>query len=161
MAHCPLTNNGHRFAALVLRSHRDDVDESFVVIFWSGVSAASFGPPNDEGRHQHSLYEAGLDSLRWAGEVLEDESEDPGVRHFIVPTKEGVAEVHARQISWARLDAVTDTNGAIDRLKSCFEERPVYPEATLDGFTLGMFVSYDDCGDAWVRAPDGCIATLI
>lgn len=36
-----------------------------------------------------------------------------------------------------------------------------YPEADVDGFTLGMFVSYDDCGDAWVRAPDGGVATLI
>ena len=24
-----------------------------------------------------------------------------------------------------------------------------------------MFVSYEDCGDAWVRAPDGSVATLI
>ena len=37
----------------------------------------------------------------------------------------------------------------------------MYPEATLDGFTLGMFVSYEDCGDAWIKAPDGGIATLI
>lgn len=36
-----------------------------------------------------------------------------------------------------------------------------YPEATVDGFTIGMFVSYDDCGDAWVEAPDRGIATLI
>lgn len=36
-----------------------------------------------------------------------------------------------------------------------------YPEATEDGFTIGMFVSYGDCGDAWVQAPDGGIATLI
>jgi hypothetical protein len=36
-----------------------------------------------------------------------------------------------------------------------------YPHAEVDGFTLGMFVSYDDYGDAWVRAPDGGIATLV
>jgi hypothetical protein len=36
-----------------------------------------------------------------------------------------------------------------------------YPEAVVDGFTMGMFVSYDDCGDAWVKAPDGSIGTLI
>lgn len=36
-----------------------------------------------------------------------------------------------------------------------------YPEAEVNGFTIGMFVSYDDCGDAWVRAPDGSIATLV
>lgn len=36
-----------------------------------------------------------------------------------------------------------------------------YPKATAEGFTLGMFVSYDDCGDAWVTAPDGSVCTLI
>lgn len=36
-----------------------------------------------------------------------------------------------------------------------------YPTATVEGFTLGMFVSYDDCGDAWVEAPDGGLAGLI
>lgn len=40
-------------------------------------------------------------------------------------------------------------------------EDPRYPQAEIEGFTLGMFVSYDDCGDAWVQAPDGGIATLI
>ena len=37
----------------------------------------------------------------------------------------------------------------------------VYPEATVEGFTIGMFVSYGDCGDAWVTAPDGSAASLI
>jgi hypothetical protein len=36
-----------------------------------------------------------------------------------------------------------------------------YPEATVEGFTLGMFVSYGDVGDAWVDAPDGSTGTLI
>jgi hypothetical protein len=36
-----------------------------------------------------------------------------------------------------------------------------YPGAEVDGFTIGMFVSYGDVGDAWVRAPDGGIAGLI
>ena len=36
-----------------------------------------------------------------------------------------------------------------------------YPGAAVDGFTMGMFVSYDDCGDAWVEAPDGSVGTLI
>lgn len=36
-----------------------------------------------------------------------------------------------------------------------------YPTAEVDGFELSMFVSYDDCGDAWVRAPDGSVGTLI
>ncbi|MCB0909155.1 MAG: hypothetical protein KDB63_18780 [Nocardioidaceae bacterium] len=37
----------------------------------------------------------------------------------------------------------------------------IYPSAIVDGFELGMWVSYDDCGDAWVKAPDGRIAGLI
>jgi len=36
-----------------------------------------------------------------------------------------------------------------------------YPRASVEGFDLGMFVSYDDCGDAWVTAPDGSACTLI
>ncbi|HET7691196.1 MAG TPA: hypothetical protein VFK41_12480 [Nocardioidaceae bacterium] len=36
-----------------------------------------------------------------------------------------------------------------------------YPTAQVEGFELGMFVSYDDCGDAWVKAPDGSVAGLI
>jgi hypothetical protein len=36
-----------------------------------------------------------------------------------------------------------------------------YPRAEIDGFEMGMFVSYDDCGDAWVKAPDGSVGTLI
>jgi hypothetical protein len=36
-----------------------------------------------------------------------------------------------------------------------------YPEAEVEGFTLGMFVSYGDLGDAWVRAPDGGVGGLI
>jgi hypothetical protein len=44
-------------------------------------------------------------------------------------------------------DLVTDESG--------------YPRADADGFELGMFVSYDQCGDAWVRAPDGGISGLV
>ena len=36
-----------------------------------------------------------------------------------------------------------------------------YPSACLDGFELGMFVASDERGDAWVKAPDGSIATLV
>ncbi|MEV6417392.1 hypothetical protein [Kribbella sp. NPDC051718] len=36
-----------------------------------------------------------------------------------------------------------------------------YPEAAADGFTMGMYVSYDDCGDAWVTAPDKSVGTLV
>lgn len=36
-----------------------------------------------------------------------------------------------------------------------------YPTAVADGFRIGMFVSYQEAGDAWVQAPDGSIGTLI
>jgi hypothetical protein len=38
---------------------------------------------------------------------------------------------------------------------------PLYPGAQARDFELGIFVSYGECGDAWVRAPDGGIAGLI
>lgn len=41
------------------------------------------------------------------------------------------------------------------------DDEPDCPHATVDGFEMGMFVSYDDCGDAWVRSPDGGIGGLI
>jgi hypothetical protein len=37
----------------------------------------------------------------------------------------------------------------------------LYPSASVDGFELGMFVASNERGDAWVKAPDGSIATLI
>jgi hypothetical protein len=36
-----------------------------------------------------------------------------------------------------------------------------YPSAAVDGFEIGIYVSYDECGDAWVLAPDGSAASLI
>jgi hypothetical protein len=36
-----------------------------------------------------------------------------------------------------------------------------YPTAEVDGFRLGMFVSYERLGDAWIEAPDGSVGTLI
>ena len=40
-------------------------------------------------------------------------------------------------------------------------EGVIYPTAEVQSFRLGLFVSYDDCGDAWVEAPDGSVGTLI
>jgi hypothetical protein len=36
-----------------------------------------------------------------------------------------------------------------------------YPVGHADGFEMGMFVSYGDCGDAWVIAPDGRPASIV
>ncbi len=38
---------------------------------------------------------------------------------------------------------------------------PEYPTAEVEGFRLHMFVSYQECGDALVVAPDGRAAGLI
>ena len=38
---------------------------------------------------------------------------------------------------------------------------PVYPTGHSDGFEMQMFVSYGDCGDALIIAPDGRKAGLI
>lgn len=59
-------------AVLMLRPHFNDTDQRTVVIFWTGVMEAQFGEPNDEGMHDHSLYESGLSELLWAGEVVDD-----------------------------------------------------------------------------------------
>ncbi|WP_139977804.1 hypothetical protein [Nocardioides litoris] len=40
-------------------------------------------------------------------------------------------------------------------------DETAYPRAEVGGFVMGMFVSYADCGDAWVEAPDGSVGTLI
>ena len=36
-----------------------------------------------------------------------------------------------------------------------------YPKAEVEGFRLDMFVSYEDCGDGLVTAPDGRAAGLV
>lgn len=41
------------------------------------------------------------------------------------------------------------------------EEAPYPSPVTVDGFTLSMIVSYDDCGDAAVVAPDGSPCGLV
>ncbi len=97
-------------ARLRLRPHRDDADASLVVLAWSGVQAARFGPYNDEGLRHHRLYDYGLARLTWAGEVLDSRwlaevaravFRPPG-HHFIVPTKEALVELLADTFSVER-----------------------------------------------------------
>jgi len=104
------------FALLLLQPHSDDPDPSLVAIFWTGVVDSQFGGPNDEGRHRHPLYDHGLLGLLWAGEVIETETA-PGLRRFIIPIKESIVEVRARQIGWSRMDPAVDVWAAIERLK--------------------------------------------
>ena len=52
-------------------------------------------------------------------------------------------------------------NGLIRHYARMNEGEVVYPSAEVDGFRLGMFVSYGDTGDAWVEAPDGSSCGLV
>ena len=69
--------------------------------------------PNDEARHTHPLYNAGLRSLLWAGEVAGSSTlrdinaalHRGPLHHYIVPLKEGVVEVLADTCEVLRLDA--------------------------------------------------------
>ncbi len=99
-------------AVLAMNPHADDVNKDCVVLTWSGVRAASAGPPNDEARAGHPLYRLGLSEIMWAGVVqdsawivgLERQNQvhprhDPArfsrLVHYIVPLKENTAEVIA------------------------------------------------------------------
>lgn len=60
-------------AALAVNAHPDDADQDCMVFIWSGTWAASMGPPNDEARSGHRLYQRGLSGLRRAGQVEQSE----------------------------------------------------------------------------------------
>jgi hypothetical protein len=60
-------------ARLAMRPHPNDPDRSMIVLRWVGTVRASLSAPNDEARHHHRLYGAGLRDLLWAGEVLDSE----------------------------------------------------------------------------------------
>jgi hypothetical protein len=84
---------------------------------WSGPARGRrlWAPPNDEALPGHRLYERGLAGLRWAGAVEDSEriaSLEQGNRvhprhdaerfsrlhHYILPLKEGTAEVIAETV---------------------------------------------------------------
>ena len=118
-------------AVLVMNPHFDDADRRLVVLDWKVSVYASMGYPNDEGIHEHRLYDRGLKGVLWSG-VVEDsqlvdglmkhrakwpEGSTAGVRdlvHYIVLTKEDTIEVVAegltvrREHSWV----VRRTSGA-------------------------------------------------
>ena len=92
---------GH--AVLALRAHMDDPDRRTLVFTWTQVETASMGGPNDEGRSDHPMYAHGLDNLLWLGEVTAP-GQEASVRTWIVPLKEGVAEVTAHALHLSRSD---------------------------------------------------------
>ncbi|MBV9450211.1 MAG: hypothetical protein JO345_30410 [Streptosporangiaceae bacterium] len=112
-----VTENG--LAALGLNPHPDDASRDRVVLVWSGTWAVDMGAPNDEALSGHRLYERGLADLTWAGVVEHSEritdlerrnrvhpDHDPErfsqLRHFIVPLKEGTAEIIAENVQVQR-----------------------------------------------------------
>lgn len=103
---------GH--SALAQQAHPDDPDQRCVVLRWEIVSYALMGPPNDEARNQHRLYEAGLKHVDWLG-VVRDSSLVAGLRpmfgrgvrlvplHYVVVSKECVVEVLAENVDVLRI----------------------------------------------------------
>ena len=89
---------------LVVGPHFDDADQRLVVIRIDGCWGVWLGPPNDEGRASHPLWDKGLSSCLWAGEVLHSRriagagglagvsAITPRPRHWILLFKENTAE---------------------------------------------------------------------
>jgi site-specific recombinase XerD len=91
------------------------------------------------------LIEAGFDSLLVQKRLGHEHASTTAIYEF-------VSDDYRRTMLRNALDTT---------IRDATASEPRYPEATVDGSTIGMFVSYGDCGDAWVKAPDGGIATLI
>lgn len=114
---CLLSDDFAR-AALAQRAHPADPDQRCVVLRWDMALLAQMGPPNDEGRQQHRLYELGLRDMLWLGVVRESElvarlrpmwsPVGDGRRiqpmHYVVPSKECVVEVVAADVELLRID---------------------------------------------------------
>jgi hypothetical protein len=114
-------------AVLALGPHFDDADQSCVVLTWRHSYSARIGSPNDEGLVNHALYGKGLESVRWAGTVIESsavweirkQSSDkvwlpgsgfvdrPIPTHFVLLTKDCTVEVVADAVEVQRLDGTT------------------------------------------------------
>jgi hypothetical protein len=103
-------------AAVAMRAHFDDADQRTVVLLWSHCLAVVDGPYNDEARHLHPLYEAGLKGNLWIAEVdgsqwLEQirpavaDIAFSGLRHFVVPLKERTVQVAARELVVSRSES--------------------------------------------------------
>jgi hypothetical protein len=110
-----LIQNDWGTACLGLNAHFSDTDTRAVVMVWSGCHRAVMGSPNDEAVHVHRLADAGLRTVRWAGEVKNSAwveelallAHQPPTRHFIVLTKERVVEVVADSMSVKRIPGPT------------------------------------------------------
>lgn len=104
--------------ALAQRAHPADPDRRCVVLRWDVVHYALMGPPNDEARDQHRLYEVGLMDLDWLGIVRESQLVE-ALRptwysaggfvpmHYVVVSKECVVEVVAENVDAFRIEGTT------------------------------------------------------
>jgi hypothetical protein len=105
-------------AALALRAHPDDLDQSCVVLRWRVVRYSLMGSPNDEALHMHRLYHAGLKDVLWVGVVRESQlvatlrpMGSPHQmfvpHHYVVVSKECVVEVVAEDLDVLRFAGST------------------------------------------------------
>jgi hypothetical protein len=111
-------------AVLALNAHFDDGNQDCVVLVWSSTWAVVMGPPNDEARSCHRLYQRGLSGQLWAGTVEEstwisdlerqnrvhprhDAARFTRLTHFILPLKECTVEVVAEKVSVLRRPSPT------------------------------------------------------
>ncbi|WP_346275448.1 hypothetical protein [Pseudonocardia sp.] len=119
-----LVSNDLGRTALALRPHFDDLDQRCLVLVWTGAQFASIGAPNDEAISGHRLYDKGLSEIMWAGVVRESQLVDQLERqnrvhpahhsstyspltHHVLPLKEAVIEVVARNLAIQRHDGAT------------------------------------------------------
>jgi hypothetical protein len=110
--------------ALALQAHPDDQDGRCVVLVWAACRLACMTPPNDEAISGHRLWEKGLRETRWAGVVHDSELIDglerqnrvhpqhsaslfEGLTHYVLPLKECVVEVVAREVAVRRVEGTT------------------------------------------------------
>lgn len=127
---CLLSDDFPR-AALAQRAHPDDSDQRCVVLRWDMALFTQMGPPNDEARQGHRLYEVGLRELLWLGVVRDSElvaqlrpmwsPVGDGRRlhpmHYVVPSKECMVEVVAADVQLFRV-AGTTRDAAVQSLGS-------------------------------------------
>lgn len=112
-------------ATLVLDPHFDDSDQRLVAIDFYRCMAAYLGPPNDEARFGHPLWNAGLREVLWVGEILHSSwiarlemsnrvhpehtrERFAQLRHLILPLKSNTLEVVARGVAARRPEGTLD-----------------------------------------------------
>ncbi len=111
-------------STLALNAHPDDPDGRCVVLTWTGCQFASMAPPNDEALSGHRLWIKGLQGLLWLGIVHDSElisglelqngvhpmprgSLFESLTHYLLPLKECVVEVVARDLEVHRIGGTT------------------------------------------------------